>query len=64
MDDGLDDEAEARDSQGSSSRSGKADEYNDEEWEIKCNIGLDCTLDYEVFVSLSLYENVFVYFYF
>ncbi|XP_044501133.1 uncharacterized protein LOC123222438 [Mangifera indica] len=47
LDDGLDDEAEARDSQGLSSRSGKADDYNDEEWEIKCNIGLDCTLDYE-----------------
>lgn len=58
LDDGLDDEAKARDSQGSSSRSGKADEYNDEEREIKCNIGLDCTLDYEVFVSLFHYMKM------
>ncbi|PQP91972.1 NAD-dependent protein deacetylase HST1 [Prunus yedoensis var. nudiflora] len=25
----------------------KPDDYNDEEWEIKSSIGLDCTLDYE-----------------
>ncbi|KAJ0053422.1 hypothetical protein Pint_02517 [Pistacia integerrima] len=47
LDNGIDDEAEARDSRASLSRSVKGDDYNDEEWEIKCNIGLDCTLDYE-----------------
>ncbi|KAJ0110572.1 hypothetical protein Patl1_02541 [Pistacia atlantica] len=47
LDNGIDDEAEACDSRASLSRSVKGDDYNDEEWEIKCNIGLDCTLDYE-----------------
>ncbi|XP_024021161.1 nuclear polyadenylated RNA-binding protein 3-like [Morus notabilis] len=31
----------------SSRRSGKPEDYNDEEWEVKSSIGLDCTLDYE-----------------
>lgn len=31
----------------SSSRRSRPDDYNDEEWEIKSSIGLDCTLDYE-----------------
>ncbi|KAL5864599.1 hypothetical protein ACOSQ3_002113 [Xanthoceras sorbifolium] len=48
MDDDIEDEeTQARDSRGSSSRSVRTDDYNDEEWEIKCNIGADCTLDYE-----------------
>ncbi|KAK0590688.1 hypothetical protein LWI29_030459 [Acer saccharum] len=42
-----DDETQARDSCGSSSQSVRGDDYNDEEWEIKSNIGADCTLDYE-----------------
>ncbi|KAK4783448.1 hypothetical protein SAY86_007822 [Trapa natans] len=29
------------------SPSGKPDDYNDDEWEIKSSIGRDCTLDYE-----------------
>ena len=27
----------------------KPEDFNDEEWQIKCSIGQDCTLDYEVF---------------
>ncbi|KAK1569000.1 hypothetical protein Q3G72_031500 [Acer saccharum] len=42
-----DDETQARDSCGSSSQSVRGDDYNDEEWEIRSNIGADCTLDYE-----------------
>lgn len=30
--------------------SSKPDDYNDEEWEVKSSIGLDCTLDYEVYI--------------
>lgn len=52
LDDDRDDEAEARDSRASSSRSAKGDDYNDEEWEIKCNIGLDCSLDFEVIIFM------------
>ena len=29
----------------------KPEDYNDEEWDIKKSIGLDCTLDYEVFIN-------------
>ncbi|KAH7518969.1 hypothetical protein FEM48_Zijuj09G0227900 [Ziziphus jujuba var. spinosa] len=46
----LDDDVEDDDLQqlgGSSSKSGKPDDYGEEEWEIKSSIGLDCTLDYE-----------------
>lgn len=42
------DQTQARDSRGSSSHSLRGDDFNDEEWEIKSNIGADCTLDYEV----------------
>ncbi|KAJ9132886.1 hypothetical protein P3X46_033711 [Hevea brasiliensis] len=47
--DDLDDDFDDEQSGGSSSRSAKPkpDDYNDEEWEIKNSIGLDCTLDYE-----------------
>lgn len=51
LDDGLDEEeTEACDSLGSSSRSAasvRGEDYNDEEWEIKSKIGADCTLDKE-----------------
>ena len=42
-----DDEGETR-GRGSSSRSVKPDDHNDEEWEIRSSIGLDCALDNEV----------------
>jgi len=29
----------------------KPEDYTDEEWDIKKSIGLDCTLDYEVFIN-------------
>lgn len=47
--DDLDDDLDDEESRGSSSQSArrKPDDYNDEEWEIKNSIGLDCTLDYE-----------------
>lgn len=46
-----DEEEQARDSRASSSKSGKDnDGYNDEEWDVKSNIGMDCTLDNEVIV--------------
>ncbi|KAK4754837.1 hypothetical protein SAY87_008594 [Trapa incisa] len=44
LEDGLE---EDEDDDEPSSRSGKPDDYNDEEWEIKSSIGRDCTLDYE-----------------
>ncbi|EEF49336.1 conserved hypothetical protein [Ricinus communis] len=48
-DDELDDEQSRDGSSTSSSQlaNRKPDDYNDEEWEIKNSIGLDCTLDYE-----------------
>lgn len=52
LDDDEEDEEEdgiqARESRGSSSQAVRGDEFNDEEREIKSNIGADCTLDYEV----------------
>ena len=42
-----DDEGETRGC-GSSSRSVKPDDHNDEEWEIRSSIELDCALDNEV----------------
>ncbi|OWM71388.1 uncharacterized protein LOC116197174 [Punica granatum] len=43
-----DDDLDAEEGEGEpSSQSGKPDDYNDEEWEIKSSIGRDCTLDYE-----------------
>lgn len=41
----------------SPSRSGKPEDYNDEEWEVKSSIGLDCTLDNEVFFFSPLLEG-------
>lgn len=52
----LDDEEEDENAAGPS----KPSDYNDEQWEIRSSIGLDCTLDFEVpfffypFSSLSL----------
>lgn len=58
LDDGLDEEeTEACDSLGSSSRSAasaRGEDYNDEEWEIKSKIGADCTLDNEVIITSLL----------
>lgn len=64
LDDGLDEEeTEARDSLGSLSRSAppaREEDYNDEEWEIKSNIGADCTLENEVIIiSLLLFIDFF-----
>ncbi|XP_038882099.1 uncharacterized protein LOC120073362 [Benincasa hispida] len=47
FEDDLDDLDENPDSNGSSSKFPKPDDYGDEEWEIKSSIGRDCTLDYE-----------------
>ncbi|KAK6256194.1 tumor suppressing sub-chromosomal transferable candidate 4 - like 2 [Theobroma cacao] len=46
LDEDEEDEEEARASS-TSSKGGKPEDYNDEEWEIKSSIGRDCTLDYE-----------------
>ncbi|KAK9271956.1 hypothetical protein L1049_002323 [Liquidambar formosana] len=35
------------DAPASSMQSSKPDDHNDEEWEIRSSVGLDCTLDYE-----------------
>lgn len=50
-DDDLEGETGGR---GTSSRSVKPDDYNDEEWEIRSSIGLDCALDNEVSFLLWL----------
>ncbi|KAF4397559.1 hypothetical protein G4B88_027299 [Cannabis sativa] len=42
-----DEEEEVEDKSLSIINSTKPDDYNDEEWEVKSGIGLDCTLDYE-----------------
>lgn len=48
-DDDDDDDHEGDDGRGGSSiQSVKPVDYNDEEWEIRSSIGLDCTLDNEV----------------
>lgn len=45
----------------------KPDDYNDEEWEVRSSIGLDCTLDYEVLsilkycCSFSLMQRTWAY---
>lgn len=46
-DDEEGEEEEAGASSSSSKAAAKPDDYNDEEWEIKSSIGLDCTLDNE-----------------
>lgn len=59
-DDDVEDEDEGEEEQeasGSPSQPAtedKPDGYNEEEWEIKSSIGRDCTLDFEVFISLTL----------
>ncbi|KDP41857.1 hypothetical protein JCGZ_26875 [Jatropha curcas] len=45
--DDLDDDNEQSYASSSQSVKPKPDDYNEEEWEIKNSIGLDCTLDYE-----------------
>lgn len=60
----LDDDVEDDDLQqlgGSSSKSGKPDDYGEEEWEIKSSIGLDCTLDYEVSFSFFSLFPLFLF---
>ncbi|XP_062105322.1 uncharacterized protein LOC133816974 [Humulus lupulus] len=43
----LDDEEEEVEDKSLSTKPAKPDDYNDEEWEVKSCIGLDCTLDFE-----------------
>lgn len=47
--DGIDDdeEEEEEEDEGKKRELVKPDDYNDEEWEVRSSIGLDCTLDYE-----------------
>ncbi|KAH0969604.1 hypothetical protein GBA52_028530 [Prunus armeniaca] len=48
LDEDVEEEEEDEEQQPSeSANKHKPDDYNDEEWEIKSSIGLDCTLDYE-----------------
>lgn len=47
--DDLDDDDDDVDDEPGSLASIKPEDFNDEEWQIKCSIGQDCTLDYEVF---------------
>lgn len=56
----LEDLDEDEDDEPRSRGPSKPDDYDDEQWEIKSAIGRDCTLDYEVICSFSL----FFYFYF
>lgn len=59
LDEDVEEEEEEEDEEQQPSESAnkhKPDDYNDEEWEIKSSIGLDCTLDYEV----SFYPSIFL----
>lgn len=54
LDDDEDDAPASREPQ-------KPDDYDDEQWEIRCAIGRDCTLDYEVICSLSYFFKLSEY---
>lgn len=55
----FDDEDEEEDGEARFRRGqSKPDDYDDEQWQIRSGIGLDCTLDYEVLLILSLFSNL------
>lgn len=58
LDDEVDDDADGD----VSKQPAKPDDHDDEEWQIRSSVGLDCTLDYEVCIYLyTIYIYIIVW---